>query len=86
MARQNDLLLFVVKTVGGQFHLMTEEGTVVLEAESWRALRRDLGQLFDRHSDHPASVTICVGRPRSASRPSPSQMRERLALAEHAAP
>jgi hypothetical protein len=82
MARENDLLLYVVRVPGGQFHLMTEEGTVILEAESWRALRRDLGHLFDRHSDRPADVTICVGHPRPVPRPSPSQIRERLVLVE----
>lgn len=86
MARKDDLLLFVVKVPGGQFHLMTEEGTVIMEAESWGALRRDMDHLFDRHSDRPAKVTICVGRPRPAPRPSPSQLRERLVLVEQTAP
>jgi hypothetical protein len=87
MAQPNDLMLYVVKVPGGQFHLMTEEGTVILEADSWRALRRDLGHVFDRHSDRPADVILCVGNPRPAPRPSPSQIRERLVLVEqHAAP
>jgi hypothetical protein len=83
MARENDLLLFVVKVPTGQFHLMTEEGTVILEAESWRELRRDLGQLFDRDSDRPARVTLCVGRPRPTVRPpEPSLLRQRLVLVQ----
>jgi hypothetical protein len=86
MARENDLMLFVVKVPSGQFHLMTDEGTVILEAASWGALRRDLKQLLDRDSDRPAKVTLCVGRPRPAPRPSPSQIRERLVLVEQPVP
>jgi hypothetical protein len=82
MARQNDLMLFVVRVAGGRFHLMTEEGTVILEAESWRDLRRDLAHVFDRNTDRPAQVILCVGRPRPVPRPSPSQIRERLTAVE----
>jgi hypothetical protein len=77
MVRNTELMLFVVRLSSGRFALMTEEGTVVLEAVSWRDLRRDLDCLLDRDTNRPAKVVICVGRPRPPAPRPPS--RDRLA-------
>ena len=69
MVRNNDLMLFVVRMSSGRFALMTDEGTVILEAENWRALRQNLDSFLDRDSNRPAKVVICVGRPRLPPRP-----------------
>jgi hypothetical protein len=83
--RNSELMLFVVRMSGGQFALMTEEGTVILEAENWRTLRRNLDCFLERDSDRPAKVVICVGRPRSPLARPPA--RDRVApVASHPSP
>jgi hypothetical protein len=69
MARNDELLLFVVRVPGAQFQLMSEDGTVVVEAENWRGLRRKLDLLLESEGPKPVKVVICVGRPRPVSRP-----------------
>jgi hypothetical protein len=86
MARESDLVFFVAKVPSGKFHLMTDDGTVILEAESWRALRGQLDHLFESHSSRPAKFTLCVGHPRPVPRPSPSQPRLAAVQAEQIAP
>jgi hypothetical protein len=65
MRRNDELTLYVVRASTGHFCLMTEEGTVILEAGNWRQLRGDLDLLLERDTDKPAKITICVGRPRT---------------------
>jgi hypothetical protein len=67
--KEDELTLYVVRAATGQFCLMTEEGTVILEAGNWRQLRGDLDLLLERDTDKPAKVIICVGRPRAVPVP-----------------
>jgi hypothetical protein len=64
MARRHELALFAVRTSGGGFQLMTDGGIVVVEAASWRELRRKLALALTNDADRPAEVVLLVGRPR----------------------
>jgi hypothetical protein len=63
MARTDELSLFLVRTRSGRFHLVNEEGSLILEAPSYRELRRDLHEFLDEHASTPLTVAIYVGRP-----------------------
>jgi hypothetical protein len=78
-----ELMLFLVRAASGQFRLMTDEGVVVLEAESWHELRGNLDQVRHRDTNLPARVVICVGRPRHPPRAIPP--RAPMALAQRPA-
>jgi hypothetical protein len=72
MVDGSELMLFVVRAASGQFRLLTEEGTVVVEAESWRELRCSLDRLLQSDTNLPARVAICVGRPRQPPKSMPA--------------
>ena len=78
MVRKDELSLFVVRAPSRRFRLVTEEGTLILEGESWRELKRDLEDLLLREPSR-VKVSICVGHPCPVICPPAPASRPRLA-------
>jgi hypothetical protein len=63
MSRRNELSLFAVRSARGGLQLITEDGTVVVEAASWRELRSQLARALPEGANRPTRIEILVGRP-----------------------
>jgi hypothetical protein len=69
MAGRNELELFAVRGAAGGFQMMTDQGVVVVEGATWRAMRVELDRILAGSPVRPIKLTILVGRPPSRRPP-----------------
>jgi hypothetical protein len=64
MAAQRDLRTYLRRTIEGGYRLEAEDGSLVVESNNYRDLRKDLEVLLSAMPAPPLKVKVLIGSPR----------------------